>query len=127
MITIGIIILVILVSAFLFAYEEYCEWMELTDQENPANMLYYDEKEHYASIAHRFSLIVIGYLISHLTTFIVIPFLLGVYWFCTDGFMNALKKREFFAVSPVTTNPFEKMNVVKFALIIIGFLLWIII
>lgn len=111
------IITLILISAILFAYEEYCEWLSTKEA---------DVKEHIISIAHRFSLIVIGYLLSHLTTFIVIPFLLGIYWLCTDGFMNKLKKRKFFAVSEDSGNPFEKWNKVKFSLIVIGIILIII-
>lgn len=121
MITAILILLpVFIASAFWFAYEEYCEWMELTDQDNPKNKFYYDEKEHYASIAQRFSLLVSGYLFAKYGTMIMIPFLLGIYWLCTDGLMNVLKKREFFFISNVTSNPLEKLNVVKFALIILG-------
>jgi hypothetical protein len=44
----------------------------------------------------------------------------------TDGIMNLMKKRNFFAVSLQSGNPFEKWNLVKFALIIIGIILIIV-
>lgn len=126
LISLLILIVALTISAFLFAYEEYCEWMELTNQDNPKNKFYYDEKEHYASIVQRLSLIVFGYLFAEFGTTIMIPFLLGVYWLCTDGIMNMLKDREFFSISNVTSNPLEKLNVVKFALIAVGIILIII-
>jgi len=110
------LIALILVSAFLFAYEEFCEWMLTAD---------YDRKEHWASIAHRFSLLVFGYAFAKLGEVDEILLYLGLYWLCTDGFMNLLKRRNFFAVSSQSGNPFEKWNIIKFILISIGFIVWI--
>ena len=104
-------------SAFLFAYEETQEWL---------GTKWGDIREHIASVVHRFSLIVFGYLFLQSGKLVWIPFLLGIYWLCTDGFMNKLKKRKFFAVSEDSGNPFEKWNKVKFSLIILGIILIII-
>lgn len=98
-------------SAFLFAYEEYQEWLGTKEA---------DVKEHIVSVAHRFSLIAFGSLYYTYGTLTDVPLLLGIYWLCTDGFMNLMKKRKFFAVSDQSGNPFEKWNIVKFSLIIIG-------
>jgi len=106
----------IILSAFIFAYEEFCEWMQTFD---------YDKKEHLASIGHRISLLVIGYGFAKFGNIIEIPLMLGIYWLCTDGFMNLLKRRSFFSVSLDSGNPFEKWNIVKFLLILIGIgLIW---
>ena len=106
-------------SAVLFAYEEYCEWME---------QFFHDEKwdkiEHWVSIPHRASLIVFGYLFAEFGNMIEIPLLLGLYWLLTDGVMNLFKRRNFFAVSTQSGNPFEKWNLVKFSLIIIGAIIY---
>jgi len=112
-----ILSVILLVSAFLFAYEEYCEYMLTVD---------YDRKEHWASIAHRFSLLVFGYAFAKLGEVDEILLYLGLYWLCTDGFMNLLKRRNFFAVSSQSGNPFEKWNIVKYTLLTlgIGILIW---
>ena len=112
-----LLIISLIISAYLFAYEEYCEWLGTKEA---------DVKEHIISVAHRFSLIVFGYLFLQSGKLVWIPFLLGIYWLCTDGFMNKLKKRKFFAVSEDSGNPFEKWNVVKISLIILGIILIII-
>ena len=108
------LILTVILSAFLFAYEEYQEWT-LT--------IIGDIREHWASMPHRASLIAIGYLFAKYGELVWIPLLLGIYWTLTDGIMNLLKRRNFFAVSNQSGNPFEKWNLVKFALIIGGIVL----
>ena len=107
---------VAILSASLFAYEEYCEWLGTKEA---------DIREHIASVAHRFSLIIFGYLFAKYGELIQIPLLVGLYWLMTDGLMNLMKKRNFLAVSSQSGNPFEKWNLVKFSLIIIGALLTI--
>ena len=117
MITYILILLAVTTSAFLFAYEEYSEWLGTKEA---------DVREHIISIAHRFSLIVIGYLFPQVGNMVLIPFLLGIYWLGCDGFMNLMKKRKFLAVSSESGNPFEKWNIVKISLIILGIILIII-
>lgn len=102
-------------SFVLFAYEEYCEWMEGWDKNELHN---WDVREHIISMLHRLSLILAGYFYPF--GWIELPLLLGVYWLMTDGLMNLMKKRNFFAVSLQSGNPFEKWNVVKFSLVIVG-------
>lgn len=114
MILYELMILLILISAFLFAYEETQEWL---------GTKWGDIREHIVSIFHRASLIVLGYYFSQTANFIAIPFYLGLYWLCTDGFMNLMKKRNFFAVSNQSGNPFERWNIVKIILIVIGIIL----
>lgn len=109
-----ILLISAIASAFLFAYEETQEWLDTK---------WGDIREHIASIAHRFSLIVFGCLYYAYGTLTDVALLLGIYWLCTDGFMNLMKKRKFFAVSDQSGNPFEKWNIVKFSLIIIGIIL----
>jgi hypothetical protein len=60
-------ILLILISAFLFAYEETQEWL---------GTKWGDIREHIASIFHRASLIVLGYLCYTEVTLIQLPLLL---------------------------------------------------
>ena len=108
---IGLIVL----SAVLFAYEEYQEWV---------GTITGDKIEHWISIPHRASLIVFGYLFAEFGNMIEIPLLLGLYWLLTDGVMNLFKRRNFFAVSTQSGNPFEKWNIVKFSLIIIGIIIY---
>lgn len=114
LVVLSILIIHAIINAWLFAYEEYQEWLGTKEA---------DVKEHIISVAHRFSLISLGYVFAVYGETIQIPFMLGIYWLCTDGFMNLMKKRKFFAVSNESGNPFEKWNVVKFSLIIIGIIL----
>lgn len=109
-----VLILMVIVSATLFAYEETQEWL---------GTKWGDIREHLVSVAHRFSLITLGYVFSIYGEIIQIPFLLGIYWLLCDGLMNKMKKRKFFAVSGQSGNPFEKWNKVKFSLIVIGILI----
>ena len=111
MITLGIILL----SAFLFALEEYAEW-KITKT--------WDVIEHVVSIFHRGSLLLLGY--TYAFGWYEIPFLLGLYWVLTDGLMNLMKKRNFLAVSNYSGNPLEKMNIAKIVLIVIGIVLIIV-
>lgn len=53
-------------SAFLFAYEEYQEWLGTKEA---------DVKEHIVSVAHRFSLIVFGILYYAYGTLTDVPLL----------------------------------------------------
>lgn len=64
-------ILLILISAFLFAYEETQEWL---------GTKWGDIREHIVSIFHRASLIVLGYLCYTEVTLIQLPLLLGRIW-----------------------------------------------
>lgn len=61
-----IILFIILISAFLFAYEETQEWL---------GTKWGDIREHIASIFHRASLIVLGYLCYTDVTLIQLPLL----------------------------------------------------
>ena len=106
-----LLIILAILSASLFAYEETQEWL---------GTKWGDIREHIASVAHRFSLIVLGYAFTKYGELTQIPLLVGLYWLCTDGIMNLMKKRNFFAVSNQSGNPFEKWNLVKYALIIVG-------
>jgi hypothetical protein len=108
------LIILICISASLFAYEEVQEWL---------GTKWGDIREHIASVFHRFSLILIGYAYAQIDMIIIVPFLVGIYWLMTDGLMNLMKGRRFFAVSEQSGNPFEKWNIVKFSLIIIGIFL----
>ena len=111
------IIFAITLSSALFAYEETQEWL---------GTKWGDIREHVASIFHRASLLLVGYLFLYFgIELITLPFLIGYYWLMTDGLMNLMKKRNFLAVSSQSGNPFEKWNLVKFSLIIIGALLTI--
>ena len=104
-------------SASLFAYEEYCEWMENKD---PENRKLWDKKEHNASFFHRLSLLLVGFLypfgIKEILLCVVI------YWMLTDGLMNLLKKRNFFAISEDSGSMIEKYSTwyVKISLLIIA-------
>jgi len=110
----GIITLIVL-SAVLFAYEE-------TQEQIPTK--WGDIREHIASVFHRGSLIALGYCFALYGDWLAIPVLLGVYWLLTDGVMNLFKSRNFFAVSSQSGNPFEKWNLAKFILIIIGVVIY---
>ena len=111
MLSVSLIVSLLVTSAILFAYEEYQEGVGTVTG---------DKIEHWVSIPHRASLVLFGYLFAEFGNMIEIPLLLGLYWLCTDGVMNLFKRRSFFAVSAQSGNPFEKWNLVKFGLIVIG-------
>ena len=98
-----------ILSFVLFPYEEVQEWL---------GTKWGDIREHVASMPHRLSLILAGYFYPF--GWVELPLLLGIYWLMTDGLMNLMKKRNFFAVSNQSGNPFEKWNLVKFSLVIVG-------
>lgn len=66
MILYELMILLILISAFLFAYEETQEWL---------GTKWGDIREHIASVFHRLSLIVFGYLCYTYVTLTDVPLL----------------------------------------------------
>jgi len=104
-----------ILSFILFPYEEVQEWLDTK---------WGDIREHLASIPHRLCLILTGYFYPF--GFAELSLLSGVYWIMTDGIMNLMKNRNFFAVSNQSGNPFEKWNVVKLSLIVIGIILIIV-
>lgn len=104
-----------ILSFILFPAEEYSEWMGTKN---------WDINEHWISIFQRASIVLAGYYYPW--TLIELPFLISFYWLMCDGLMNKMKKRKFFAVSNESGNPLEKLNSIKFSLIIIGIVLLII-
>lgn len=119
MIAIILYFLGITLSASLFALEEFCEW-----REGQIKYAAWDIREHWVSMPQRASLFVLG--LTYPFSIYEGLFLLGVYWSLTDGIMNRLKGRKFFAVSNESGNPLEKLNLVKFGFLIAGILIIII-
>ena len=103
----------IILSAFLFALEEFSEW-----RKKMTSPKLWDVREHWFSIPQRASIFLLG--LTYPFGYWEAMFVLGVYWLFTDGLMNKLKGRKFFAVSNESGNPLEKLNVVKHGLLIIG-------
>jgi hypothetical protein len=103
---------------FFYAYTEYAEWMEQKNQKK------WDRTEHISIIFQESSAMLLG------ITFVLgdvgyqsILFALSLMWAGKDGLMNLMKKRNFFAVSNQSGNPFERWNIVKIILIVIGIIL----
>ena len=110
----------LLVSASLFAYEEYCEWMENKD---PENRKLWDKREHNIGFFHRASLLFVGFLYALGTKEILLCVV--IYWILTDGLMNLLKKRNFFAISKDSGSMIEKYSTwyIKISFLIISILI----